>query len=73
MVDRKNETLEAALKAYNARLEKDYRPSHLKDYPDPKREKERLKQAQTLVRETQTMLEDSPPPLLFVLWKSLQT
>ena len=62
LVEKVNEPLEAAPKAYNNRITAFTElPKKLQEYPNPRAEKIGLAAHQQLIRETQNMLEGPPP------------
>ena len=64
IVDKVNETLQAALDAYNSRIPPLTEiPKKLQEYPNPREEKVRLAVHQNMIKDTQTMLE-GPPPII---------
>ena len=64
LIDKVNEPIEAALRAYGDRLAAQMGlPEKLKQYPNPREEKIRLMAGRPLIRETQTMME-GPLPVL---------
>ena len=64
IVDKVNESLEAALDAYNSQVTPLIEiPKKLQEYPNPIEKKVRLAVVQQLIQDTQSTLEGPSPPI----------